>query len=538
MMFNLPFSNLQFSNKASQVFSSFLSSYNDIRHMKNIPDSLSKMSQCLLNEYNEKCINYYINNEIDRLLLQINEEEILERFYCSILPVMKEEYLISEFFNEVWKHGRFSRLSRLYSEKCISNGIFNVKFGMNLIEKVFQHYSCYKDCYNKNKDCYNRNNNNNNNGSNDSNNNNNYDSTHINNNNINSNNNCINNNSNNNNTYININNDESLIDSLIILLQMKDYSNLFKDLNLHSFLLKTVEDLFYALDEECIKILEFLIYFQDKEKNELNIKEEQLNIKEGNIDTAIFIFKVYKRIKSIEIRRVILENSIKTEWNKEDLLSNLLMEFIKVDFYAVFSILNEFQESEWEPVEIMGVIESYRNINYDDCCSDNINNIKDLCSDNNEDCNNSNDCCSDNINNSNNNIKIDINNIKDCSNNNNNIKDYSNKNNVKIDINNIKDYSNNNDVKIDMIFHHSLNLFLNDKNLFEIALKIKNTKFPLVKKSPSLHILKEKCIDFRILVLLFLINENVILNDLKGILKRTEKKHLLCRLIKEYLHIF
>lgn len=303
----------------------------------------------MLSEYNQglsKCLNHYLANEIDKLILQLNQQVDLEPFYCSIVPLFSEDYLQSDFFRLVWKYGSFCKLSKLYAEKCIALKIFNYEFGSWTVENFV-----------------------------------------------------------------------SMKESVVILCESTDYLKLFKDVGLGFVLVNRINLLIKGGDENGIDLLDFLVYYADKTSFDLletvEIKLENASkdytelgmskndrfkggvfmhssliyntrpfehkasgkesIKmdtpdetgvflarpESDFSATSFLFMIYKRVKSVIIRQKVIAEAVNLTVNgviDPETMTDLLLEFIKIDCCSVHGMLNEFQESVWEPHEIVEIM--------------------------------------------------------------------------------------------------------------------------------------------------------------------------------------
>lgn len=304
-----------FTSKQTQNFATFLSSYSEIRQMKNISSNLILMAQCILNEYNQglnKCLNHYLSNDIDKLILQLSKYSELDQFYCLIFPVFNEEYFKSDFFKIVWKYGNFYRLARLYSEKCVVFRIFNPEFSIwivnNFVEmndsvvilcEYFEYLSHFRD----------------------------------------------------------LGLDLILTDRINYLIENKDELGI----NLLDFLV-------YYADKTSLEILENIkINFKqniiDSKIND--IPQENINKSIDNniysssselsssISISSYLTLIFKKIKSIIIRQKVVKELFSNKYITRIELNNILLEFIKIDYTSVFELLNEYQDPYWEPYKII-----------------------------------------------------------------------------------------------------------------------------------------------------------------------------------------
>lgn len=311
------------TSKQAQIFSAYLNSYNDIRQMKNITDNLAVIAQCMLSEYNQgysKCISHYLSNEIDKLILQLNHQTDLEIFYCSIIPLFPADYLKSPFFLSVWTYGPYIRLARLYSEKCVSAHIFNLQF----CNHVCDNFVIMKD-------------------------------------------------------------------SIIILCEFDDYLHHFKSIRIDLAFVREANALISIGNEDAVELLDLMIYYADKTGSDcldfvslripLEFPDQDSGKKTRSVFSSLcnvpkltpasFLFILYKRIKSGTIRqKVVLElaEQLKNGGIKEKIGVEMLFEFIKIDWCAVFEILNVYEVPRWYPPAIVNVIKEFGSDLLDDLC--------------------------------------------------------------------------------------------------------------------------------------------------------------------------
>ncbi|ELA41029.1 uncharacterized protein VICG_01911 [Vittaforma corneae ATCC 50505] len=518
-----------FTSKQTQIFSAFLNSYSELRQMKNVNKNLTLMAQCMLNEYNQgfsKCLNHYLTNEIDKLVLQLHQQVDLEPFYCSLIPLCTEEYLQSDFFRSVWKYGNFYNLAKLYAEKCVALKIFNYEFGAWVIENFVL-----------------------------------------------------------------------MKESVVILCESVDYLKLFRDIGLDFILINRINSLIKNADESGIDLLDFLVYYADKtsfdllESIEIKLegtskacknsksKDDDLarnsliyNIKpfeykatekecikmdtpvssdtfpnpqsESEFSATSFLFMIYKRIKSVVIRqKVIVEatNLVKNSLIDSKIMIDLLLEFIKIDYCSVFGMLNEFQESVWEPYQIVEImtgtdisksigdidkLNNFGNVNISDDFSYTQPNNDDVYAENESLSNISNitQCSSNSLTENKEKQPIHAFNVKDAF-------GISSIDPLIItfgDVDSVKGGSSN------RFFTHilpTLKSVLNDESLISIALKSKFTKLKYLKNSVLFSVLKDKAADVRVFALMLFFNEALILNHFEEIIAKIEKKNEFIKLV-------
>lgn len=353
-----------FTSKHTQIFSAFLTAYTEIRRMKNIDTNISIIAQCLLTEYNEgssKCLNHYITNELDKLLLQLNQHVDLEPFYCSIVPLHSETYLDSEFFRIVWKYGTFTRLARLYAEKCIAFKLFNNEFGTWVVENFFVSRDCliilcemeeYLKLFNDlGLD------------------------------------------------YIVVNRINSLIQQgEIYAVDLLDFLVYYSD-KTSSDLLEDIMINISKPDKNIMKDQNFPKHRDDipepntslqnfkpfsldgtKEENktltnpcisnsyESQMNPESISLTDNQSSSFIssFLLVIFRRIKSILIRQKVINTLTDlAEHNIIDaeVFAEMLIEFSKIDLYSVAEMLNEFQDSYWKPSDILEILTQYSDLN-------------------------------------------------------------------------------------------------------------------------------------------------------------------------------
>lgn len=126
-----------FTNKQSKTYSSFLQAYSNIKEIKNLPENLSIISDCMVSDKSNKCLSYYINNDMDRVILQLQDHFDIEPFFISILKIFDQKYLKSEFFRVIWKYKKYNRLAFYYGEMCVIHNVFNREFSYYLLEMFY-----------------------------------------------------------------------------------------------------------------------------------------------------------------------------------------------------------------------------------------------------------------------------------------------------------------------------------------------------------------------------------------------------------------
>ena len=308
------------TSKYTQAFSSFLQAYSDIKQMKNIPQNLSTISQCMLTEYAQgtsKCLNYYIAHEMDKIFLSLSDYSNLEAFYLSIFPIMSEGYLNSDFFNEAWKYKKFYKLAKVYSEKCLSNKLFNSEFADSLIDTfpnsrdsiiILCEMDAYLNYFKENRLC---------------------------------------------DTVISLVNDliKNRKDEVIEIFQFLVF---FEDKGSLDILSKI--DLTCSLEQDNKDIA------KSNELENINNNSEHLDNLESYNSEFRYFFLIFKRIRSIKIRHKILEIlPILTEYNLVSLSGcvQFILECIKIDSLAISLSLNHYEKSQWSPYLIYQLITKY-----------------------------------------------------------------------------------------------------------------------------------------------------------------------------------
>lgn len=304
-----------FTSKYSQVFSSFLQAYSDIRQMKNIPQNLLIISQCLLTEYSQgssKCLNYYISHDIDKILLQLNEQDNLESFYCSIIHLVTETYLNSEFFIEAWKYKKFFKLAKMYGEKCVSLKIFNSAYAHSLIESFPSSKNsivilCEVDEYLK--------------------------------------------------FFKDSNVGEMAVKQVNLAIQMRMY----EVIELIEFLVyfedKSAMDFLSKVEIKNIDLNELIDIGKDipktDDENQKIIVNDSYNAEFG------YFFLIFKQIKSVKIRQKVLEfipYMVESGLIGLKGCVELVVECIKIDCISVATALNRHESSSWVPLEILDLM--------------------------------------------------------------------------------------------------------------------------------------------------------------------------------------
>lgn len=438
------------TSKYTHAFSSFLQAYSDIKQMKNIPQNLSVISQCILNEYAQgtsKCLNYYIAHEMDKIFLNLNEYSNLETFYLSILPVMSEGYLNSDFFNEAWKYKKFFKLAKVYSERCLSMKLFNFDFADSLIQT-------FPDSK----------------------------------------------------------------DSVIILCEMDAYLNHFRENKLGDTVISLINSSIQNRRDEAIELFQFLIFFEDKGSLDLLAKIDFIHlVDQGSRDISKdipntsehdtledfnnqsdviefynsefrYFFSIFKHIKSVKIRRKVLELiPVLAEHNRIKLTGcfNFILECIKIDPLSVSGAMNHYQESNWSPLKVHTLIMKYYYPSNDIISETSAATESVL----------------ENLNN-------------------------------KEDTNLILLYLpvEANDMPV-------LSKIMKDENLVDACLKMKLQNRKILKNSKLFDLFLKKAPDVRIFSFLIFVNETLILNNLETILDAIEDKEDFCKLLWQRLFI-
>ena len=474
------------TSKYSQAFSSFLQAYSDIKQMKNIPQNLSIISQCILAEHSQgssKCLNYYITHEMDKIFLSLNEQTNLESFYLSILPVVTEGYLNSEFFTEAWKYKRYFQLAKLYSERCLSLKIFNLNFANSLIETF-----------------------------------------------------------------------PKSEESIVVLCEMDIYLKHFKENNLGAIALEKANSAIKSRNSEIIKLIEFLVYFEDKssldllnmiefdipgEQDNRNVCKDIPTHTNVNLNDRIvgyvtvndscnsefaYFFLIFKQIKSVKIRQKILEFLpilVESGFITLEACVEFIIECLKVDSLAVSMSLNHYQDSVWVPLHIQNLI--LKNCNLSTECNDKN--------------------CIGNFETSNENIlnpqmtELDDMNCIGTSNS-------SINSNFQLD-SLITEQDSNCDLEKSNIIvfdipnenksHPILFKIMKDQSLVDACVKLNNKHVRILKSSKLFDLFLKKIIDLRIFSFLLFVNDTLILNNLEHILNGIENKEEFCLLIWQRL---
>ncbi|KAM0680801.1 hypothetical protein GINT2_001075 [Glugoides intestinalis] len=474
-----------FTSKHTQIFSAFLTAYTEIRRMKDIETNISIIAQCMLSEYNEgssKCLSHYVTNELDKLLLQLNQHVNLESFYCSIVPLHNEVYLDSEFFRIVWKYGTFTRLARLYAEKCVAFKLFNHEFGSWVVENFFVSRDCliilcemeeYLKLFNdlgldyiivnrinsliKQGEIYA------------------VDLLDF-------------------LVYYSDKNSSDLLDDIVI-----DISTSNKDKTINQNSQKHARDIPQCASESNTSLQSSKPFLIDscKEEGLFSTNSNASNSSVNQMDTELpdftdnqfpsfissFLLIIFRRIKSILIRQKVINtlNDLTEKGVVEiELFIEMLIEFSKIDIHSVAEMLNEFQDSYWKPCDILEILAQYSDLSNLYGKDKKVNDLEQ---------------------NTNHDQFITFS-----------------------DMNVPKDYL------LEDVFH--------DDTFNDISTKLSNVQLRYLKKSPLIATILTQATDIRIFALLLFVNESIVFNNFKEILSKVNDKRLLCQLIVHKINTY
>jgi len=416
-----------FISKQNQLYSDFLEAYNEVKQLKHIQNNLKTMAHCLVLEKNQgfsKCLNYYIFNGVDKVLLNLGSlrpkkpyfdnsskseessrdedktthsytrstdisysltpdlnssakslrnkeyskstsnspihtdktkdliaQDSLEMFYISTLHIFDAEYFRSDFWNLIWRHGKFSKLCKYYCEKCVEHDIFNKDLALYLVELSLS--------------------------------------------------------------------DSLVLEGMVVVCELDRYCKHFESVGFGDILADNIESYASAMDERCIHMLSFACYYEDRSKIDLldrislriaqnksdagllkledesvkgsskigdvtvkdffqkedqkeKNKEKECYDKESNdrdthdkesndgfCEQLKFLLQIFKKVKSKRIRyKVLIEacnaaRIAENPGNKTDLFSNFVLECIKIDNFVVGTALCKPEENHWSPSKIL-----------------------------------------------------------------------------------------------------------------------------------------------------------------------------------------
>lgn len=379
-----------FISKQNQLYSDFLEAYNEVKQLKHIQNNLKTMAHCLVLESNQgfsKCLNYYIFNDVDKVLLNLgvlrpyfdkgsrdeensNYDDKVKHSYTNLSHSLTPDLNSSAKSLRNKEYSKSTSNSPIHTDKIKDSivqdslemfyistlHIFNAEyFRSDFWNLIWMHgkfsklckYYCEKcveyDIFNKDLALY----------------------------------------------LVELSLSDALVlEGMVVVCELDSYCKHFESVGFGDILVDKIELYASSMDERCIHLLSFACYYEDRSKIDLldrislrialdksdagylniedvsakDISKIEKHNKESHdkfCEQLRFLSKIFKKVKSKRIRYKVLIEACnaagisENPGNKTDLFSNFVLECIKIDNFVVGTALCKPEKNHWSPLKIL-----------------------------------------------------------------------------------------------------------------------------------------------------------------------------------------